>query len=113
MRYAFASGNLGGPLRTACVSLSLAVVTACTSIPSTSPASKPVDSAPSEALPRAENVPVVRQGRYTLVELIAEPAQRDLLRQVVDISIPPTLDASVGDALQYVLLHSGYRLCNT
>lgn len=56
-------------------------------------------------------VPVARYGRYTLVELAPEAAQRDLLRQVVDVSMPATLPATVGDALRYVLLRSGYRLC--
>lgn len=56
-------------------------------------------------------VPVFRYGRYTLVELAAEPAQRDLMQQVVDITIPPALDATVGDAMRHVLQRSGYRLC--
>jgi type IV pili sensor histidine kinase/response regulator len=55
---------------------------------------------------------VARYGRYTLVELVPEPAQRDLLQQVVEVSIPPMLDASVGDAMRHVLLRSGYRLCD-
>ncbi|GHU33835.1 secreted protein [Betaproteobacteria bacterium] len=57
--------------------------------------------------------PVTRQGRYTLLELTPEPAQRHLMRQIVEVSIPPTLDTNVGDALRHVLLHSGYRLCDT
>lgn len=57
-------------------------------------------------------VPVVRYGRYTLVELVPEAPQRDLMRQVIDVSIPWDANASVGDAMRYVLLHSGYRLCD-
>ncbi|MCB1995121.1 MAG: hypothetical protein H6929_18995 [Rhodoferax sp.] len=57
-------------------------------------------------------VPVARTGRYTLVELVPQPAQRDLLRQVVEVAIPPSFDASVGDALRHVLLRTGYRLCD-
>lgn len=57
-------------------------------------------------------VPVVRYGRYTLVELVPEIPQRDLMRQVIDVSIPSDANASVGDAMRYVLLHSGYRLCD-
>ncbi len=58
-------------------------------------------------------IPVVRYDRYTLVELVAEPAQRDLMQQIVEVTIPPALDATVGDALRYVLLRSGYRLCSS
>ncbi|MGP1665717.1 MAG: PilL N-terminal domain-containing protein, partial [Rhodanobacter sp.] len=57
-------------------------------------------------------VPVVRHGRYTLIEMVPERAQRDLMQQVVDIAIPPTFDVTVGAALHYVLLRSGYRLCD-
>jgi type IV pili sensor histidine kinase/response regulator len=57
-------------------------------------------------------VPAVRYGRYTLVELPPTAAQRDLLSQVVEVSVPDTLHASVGDALRHLLLRSGYRLCD-
>lgn len=56
-------------------------------------------------------VPVSRQGRYTLVELVPEPAQRDLMQQVVEVTIPPAFDTRVGDAMRHVLRRSGYRLC--
>ena len=65
----------------------------------------------AEASPPAL-IPVARYGRYTLVELVPEPAQRDLLQQAVEVSIPPALDASVGDAMRHVLLRSGYQLCD-
>lgn len=57
-------------------------------------------------------VPVVRYGRYTLVDLKPQTAQEDLLQQVVDISIPGTMSATVGDGMRYLLLRSGYRLCD-
>lgn len=57
-------------------------------------------------------IPVIREGRYTLVEPMPTSGQRDLMQQVVDVSIPTTLDATVGDGLRYVLLRSGYQLCN-
>ena len=63
--------------------------------------------------PEPTLIPVARYGRYTLVELVPEPAQRDLTRQVIEVSIPPTFDANVGDALRHVLLRTGYRLCDT
>ena len=56
-------------------------------------------------------IPIVRYGRYTLVELVPETAQQDLLLQVIDVSMPATLPATVGEALRYVLLRSGYTLC--
>ena len=55
---------------------------------------------------------IARYGRYTLIELVPDAAQRDLLQQVIDISIPTTADATVGDAMRHVLLRSGYRLCD-
>ena len=68
-----------------------------------------------ETAPRLtqESVPVTRYGRYTLVELVPEPTQRDLLQQAVEVAIPPILDATVGDAMRHVLLRSGYRLCDS
>lgn len=69
----------------------------------------PISSAPE---PTPELVPVVRYGRYTLVELVPDAAQRDLLLQVVDVAMSDTLHATVGDALRYVLLRSGYGLCS-
>lgn len=56
-------------------------------------------------------IPVVRYGRYTLVELAPASAQKDLLLQVVDVALPDTRQATVGDALRHVLLRSGYQLC--
>lgn len=73
--------------------------------PASLQAAEPIASPP-------EYVPVVRYGRYTLVELAPTEAQRDLLLQVVDVSIPDTLHASVGDALRHMLQRSGYRLCD-
>jgi type IV pili sensor histidine kinase/response regulator len=60
-----------------------------------------------------EFTPVVRYGRYTLVELAPASAQQDLLLQVVDVAVPETRTATVGDALRHVLLRSGYQLCSS
>lgn len=56
-------------------------------------------------------IPVVRYGRYTLIERVPDDGQRDLMQQVVDLTIPDAAHATVGDALHYVLRRSGYRLC--
>jgi type IV pili sensor histidine kinase/response regulator len=90
-----------------------ALTNAC--VAGASPASAP--PAPETVSPQAsppppEAVPVIRQGRYTLIELAPEAAQRHPLRQIVEVSIPPTLDTNVGDALRHVLQRSGYRLCD-
>jgi conjugative transfer region protein (TIGR03748 family) len=58
-------------------------------------------------------VPVERFGRYTLVEISPAVGQVDLMQQIVDVSMPPTLVASVGDALRFVLLRSGFVLCDS
>ncbi|EPF1905414.1 hypothetical protein ACSQWO_006171, partial [Pseudomonas aeruginosa] len=100
-RLALAAGLLSGSLLAAgCAT------TAAPSAPAVSAAS------PTAVAPEPGFVPVVRYGRYTLVELVPEPARRDLLQQAVEVSIPPMLDASVGDAMRHVLLRSGYRLCD-
>ncbi|WP_455883745.1 PFGI-1 class ICE element type IV pilus protein PilL2 [Pseudomonas putida] len=53
----------------------------------------------------------LRYGRYTLVNTEPTTEQRDLLAQIIDVSIPSSLNPSVQDALQYVLQRSGYSLC--
>ncbi|MDR0363097.1 MAG: hypothetical protein LBJ46_10510 [Planctomycetota bacterium] len=65
------------------------------------------------ALPAPDVLPLTRQGRYTLVELAPEAAQRDLMRQLVEISIPSSLEATVGETLHHLLRQSGYRLCDS
>ena len=82
---------------------------AMTNTAPSAPASEAIDIAP-EAVP--DFVPVTRYGRYTLVELAPTAAQHDLLLQVVDVDIPGTLGATVGDALRHLVLRSGYRLCD-
>ncbi|MFW0887940.1 UNVERIFIED_CONTAM: PilL N-terminal domain-containing protein [Pseudomonas sp. JL1] len=58
-------------------------------------------------------VPVQRYDRYTLVELTPEAAKQNLLLQIIDVDLPSTWSLSVGDALRYVLLRSGYQLCDS
>lgn len=55
--------------------------------------------------------PVVRYGRYTLVNTAPEAEQRDLMAQIIDVSIPANMHPSVQDAMQYVVNRSGYTLC--
>jgi type IV pili sensor histidine kinase/response regulator len=60
-----------------------------------------------------EFIPIVRYGRYTLVELAPTAAQRDLLLQIIDVSMPEDARATVRDGLRHVLKRSGYGLCQT
>jgi len=53
----------------------------------------------------------LRYGRYTLLSTEPTTEQRDLLAQIIEVSIPSSLSPSVQDALQYVLQRSGYSLC--
>ncbi|MHA7212261.1 PFGI-1 class ICE element type IV pilus protein PilL2 [Burkholderia pseudomallei] len=91
------------------VAMFLAGCTTSASVPAPSPP-VPAMIEPNTAQPAA--LPVVRYGRYTLIDLTPTDEQRDLMRQVVDVSIPATANATVGDALRYVLQRSGYQLCN-
>ena len=53
----------------------------------------------------------LRYGRYTLVSIEPTTEQRDLLAQIIDVSIPSNLNPSVQEAMHYVLQRSGYSLC--
>jgi len=56
-------------------------------------------------------IPVMRSGRYTLVELEPAAAQRDLLLQVVEVALPQGVQVTVGDGLRHVLKRTGWLLC--
>lgn len=68
------------------------------------------DLYPGGAVPEKE--PVVRYGRYTLVSTLPDSGQRDLMAQIIDISIPANMHPNVRDAMQYVVDRSGYTLCS-
>lgn len=60
-----------------------------------------------------DHIPAQRYGRYTLVELRPQADQKDLFLQTIDVDFPAAWVTSVADALRYVLLRSGYRLCES
>ena len=93
--------------------LAAALASGCatTTAPLVPDAIEGVSSAPEPEAP--EFIPVVRYGRYTLVELAPSAAQRDLLLQTIDVSMPEDARATVGDGLRHVLKRSGYQLCET
>lgn len=89
----------------------LALVGGCASSSSTPIAPVVTPDTPATHAP-ADWIPVVRYGRYTLVELVPTAEQRNLLEQVVEVSIPSSAEAvTVGEGLRHVLRHTGYRLC--
>jgi len=79
-------------------------------VPTPNPASNPEQKVERT---HAENqIETVRLGRYTLVELTPDEGQRDPLRQIVVITIPPAFETTLGTALAHVLNRTGYRLCS-
>ncbi|AKE60089.1 PilL N-terminal domain-containing protein [Citrobacter farmeri] len=55
---------------------------------------------------------VVRYDRYLLINTRPDEAQRNPLHQIINISLPPNLKLTVGDAFIWLLKQSGYRLCS-
>lgn len=82
------------------------------------------DSSRTEPLSRLQGAPrvqdvyqntapeVVRYDRYTLASTRPADAQRDPLNQIVEIRMPQQVVRTVGEGLRYLLLESGYSLCN-
>lgn len=98
--------------------LAVLLLSGCTSTARTpTPVSAPERGGMETARPVKEDIyqgrspSVVRYDRYTLVNTRPQDAQRDLLNQFIDISIPSQRVHSVGDALRYVLFESGFTLC--
>lgn len=95
----------------------LGLLSACTAqIPNPLPTNPEIDSGSNRAqhsrgIAEESHPAELRYGRYTLVSTEPTTEQRDLLAQIIDVSIPSSLNPSVQDALQYVLQRSGYSLC--
>jgi type IV pili sensor histidine kinase/response regulator len=95
----------------------LGLLSACTAqIPNPLPTNQEIDSDSNRAqhskgIAEESHPAELRYGRYTLVNTEPTTEQRDLLAQIIDVSIPSSLNPSVQDALQYVLQRSGYSLC--
>lgn len=98
-------------LRAIAIAIATTCVAACaTSAPpnATPPSISMATREPSSTPP----APIVRYGRYTLIELMPDDSQSDLMQQIIDLAIPSAANTTVGDALHYVLRRSGYRLCD-
>ncbi|MBI6604911.1 MULTISPECIES: PilL N-terminal domain-containing protein [Pseudomonas] len=95
----------------------LGLLSACTAqIPNSLPTHPEIDSYSNRAqhskgIAEESHQAELHYGRYTLVSTEPTTEQRDLLAQIIDVSIPSSLNPSVQDALQYVLQRSGYALC--
>ena len=92
-----------------CAGWNMASGCATTTAPLVPDAIEGVSSALEPEAP--EFIPVVRYGRYTLVSTEPTTEQRDLLAQIIEVSILSSLNPSVQEAMQYVLQRSGYALC--
>src|SRR3546814_11909408 len=68
---------------------------ATTSAPVAPDTIEEISAAPVPEAP--DYIPVVRYGRYTLVELAPTAAQRDLLLQTIDVYMPADERATVGE----------------
>lgn len=95
-----------------CASVDL---TACATRTPTKPdvASSPARCASGDAAAPQATISVLRSGRYTVIDLGADAPQLDLMQQIVDLTFPAPLNVTVGDALRYLLLRSGYHLCDS
>ena len=95
----------------------LGLLSACTAqIPTPLPTQPEIGSGSNQAQhsrgKAEESHPAeLRYGRYTLVSTEPTTEQRNLLAQIVDVSIPSHLNPSIQEAMHYVLQRSGYSLC--
>lgn len=95
----------------------LGLLSACSAqIPTPLPKNPEIDSGSnwpqfSRRPPEGSDPAELRYGRYTLVSTEPTTEQRDLLAQIIDVSIPSNLNPSVQEAMHYVLQRSGYSLC--
>lgn len=105
---------MGRLLMTACLAGALsacALHSPHTSAPPPACNSDGEQTRPGESVAEIEQWPELRQGRYTRVSTRPSTEQRDLLMQIVEMSIPSALNPSVQDALHHVLQRTGYSLC--
>lgn len=56
---------------------------------------------------------LVRSARYTLTSTLPSLDQEDLMSQIIEVTIPATLNPTVGDAVKHALARSGYSLAAT
>src|SRR3546814_1318656 len=90
-----------------------ALISGCATTTTTSNVSIPEETVLVPETVPPEHIPVVRYGRYTLVELAPLPAQSNLLLRVVDAPMPENFNAWVADVLRNVLNRSGNQLCES
>lgn len=95
----------------------LGLLSACTAqIPNPLPTDPAIDGGSNRAqlskgTAEGSHSGELRYGRYTLVSTEPTTEQRDLLAQIIEVSIPSNLNPSVQEAMHYVLQRSGYALC--
>lgn len=88
-----------------CLCAATSLIAGCSTPPS------PADLEPAASVAVPDHRTGVQYGRYTRVDTAPEIGEQDLLMQIVDVTIPASVTPTVGNALRYVLLRSGYQLC--
>lgn len=66
----------------------------------------------TSAYEKADAPTDVLVGRYSVLKPLATPEQADILQTVIQVQFPQQV-TTVGEALDYLLLRSGYRLAET
>lgn len=96
----------------------LGIAHGCAQVPVAVEGSEPVDPVSSIVEPdlyaseKPDPIQVIHQGRYALVSTAPSIEQQHLMSQIVDITIPPNINATVREAMDYTMLRSGYTLCD-
>lgn len=103
--------NLNLPISLALALALTGCITARTDATPLSKTAAPVVSSATNPSLKPKSAPEIAQGRYGLVSIQPTVEQRDPLLQIIDVHIAPTLNATVADALHFVLQRSGYSLC--
>ena len=103
--------NLNLPISLALALALTGCATARTDAPPVPKTAKPVVSSAIDPRFKPKSAPEIAQGRYGLVSTQPTVEQRDPLLQIIDVHITPTLNATVADALHFILQRSGYSLC--
>lgn len=92
------------------IALCLAAGNALADAPAVADAARANSSAPSKIEARTSFDGETLVNRYTAMSLLPSPADLDPTRVVVQVSFPRMNTKTVGDAIRYLLVRTGYEL---